>query len=43
MPAARPPGYRRFGLAALALASTLALGGWWLAGRPVALPDVPGG
>jgi glucan 1,3-beta-glucosidase len=43
MPATQPPGYRWLGFAALALASALALGGWWLAGRPVALPDVPGG
>jgi glucan 1,3-beta-glucosidase len=43
MPTVPPPGSRWFGLAALAAASALALGGWWLAGRPVALPDVPGG
>ena len=43
MPAAAPPALRWFGLLALAAASVLALAGWWLAGRPVALPDVPGG
>ena len=43
MPAAAPPASRWFGLAALAVVTALAFAGWWLAGRPVALVDVPGG